>query len=59
MKKKNTGMKYIMYCIIFICWACSPAMADCCCLVLIQVLMILVAQNSKQKMLMWSPMSQM
>ena len=48
-----------MYCMSFICCACSPVMVSFCWRMLIHVLTMLVRQNKRQKMLRWSPMSQM
>ena len=57
MKKNTTGMMSIMYCMVFICCACSPLIWSFCCLMLIHVFTMLVRQKSRQNMLRWSPMS--
>ena len=60
MKKNMMGMRYIIQRIIFIDCSCSGDMtAFCCCFIEIHVLAICMTQKSTQKMLRWSPMSQM
>ena len=55
-----SGMRYIIQRIIFMDCSCSGDMAAlCCCFMLIQVVAICMMQKSTQKMLRWSPMSQM